>query len=103
MDGLDRWTITAYPQLLEIKPIYSGGAISGLKFSVPAPNKFNDIAGSGGLLSSLSVVDANGNDTSRPQQFIIDWSTGFLSPQRYLPMPCVSCQLVLHGTGKLPH
>jgi hypothetical protein len=37
--------------------------------------------------------------TSRPQQFMVDWSPGWFQSHRYLAVPCVACQLVLHGSG----
>ncbi len=94
LKGISDWRITAYPQLLEVTPSYWG---TKLKFTVPSGSKLK--CGSDTNGNYLNVLNADGSDTARPQEFSVDWSPGWFGARHFLTVPCVNCYLLLVVKG----
>jgi hypothetical protein len=95
--GISSWRITGYPQQLEIKPSFFG---STLNFTLPSSSMltFKRDLNSNGDIVAIHVVYSVGNTSERPQQFVVDWSPGWLGwlkSRRNLSVPCVQCTLNL--------
>jgi hypothetical protein len=90
LQGVNGWTITAYPQIVEITRGWWSGK---LNFSIAPPLRFK--CGNLNSIMTLDVVDAQNNVLkTRPQEFVVTWPTGWVSRQT-MSLPCATCRLRL--------
>lgn len=91
LDGISDWRLTAYPQLLEITPSWSGNT---LRFQVPSSSVLRCNA-AGTFVRVLNAADKT--DSVQPQAFVLDYSPGWFRSRRYVQVPCRQCTVLLKG------
>jgi hypothetical protein len=80
--GVSDWKVTAYPQQVEIRPS-KWWETTGLTISVSGDNKVQCSDDH----KSLTLVQ---NSAEKPQEFVVDWSTGLFESRRTITVPCGS-------------